>query len=130
MDRLTERHVGVAVFKDKHNLKAAAEKLAAYEETGCTPEEVASLKEFDNSNTQKYLQEIAKHRWNPIEEHLPSDDRYILLSFENFSLPMVGRFTDNAFYLGDCDGEDTCSADGLFVNAWMELPDPYKPEGE
>lgn len=30
--KLTERHAGVAVFKDKRNLKEAAEKLARYEE--------------------------------------------------------------------------------------------------
>ena len=29
--------------------------------------------------------------WIPVEERLPEDDNYILLSFENFSLPLVGR---------------------------------------
>lgn len=32
MERLTERHCGVAVIKDKSKLKEAMEKLAAYEE--------------------------------------------------------------------------------------------------
>lgn len=32
MERLTERHCGVAVIKDKNKLKEAMEKLAAYEE--------------------------------------------------------------------------------------------------
>ena len=46
---------------------------------------------------------------------------------------MIGRYeaeTDGsgAFYLGDCDGEDTCISQDLYVNAWMLLPEPYRPE--
>lgn len=33
--------------------------------------------------------------WIPVDERLPEDDRYILLSFENFSLPLVGRYEEN-----------------------------------
>lgn len=70
--------------------------------------------------------------WIPVEERLPENDDYILLSFENFPLPMIGRYEENeaggAFYLGDCNEEDTCSANDLFVNAWMELPEAYRPE--
>ncbi len=68
--------------------------------------------------------------WIPVEERLPEDDRYILLSFENFSLPLVGRYEENekggAFYLGDCDEEDTCISNDLYVNAWTYLPERYK----
>lgn len=68
--------------------------------------------------------------WIPVEERLPEDDRYILLSFENFSLPLVGRYEENekggAFYIGDCDEEDTCASNDLFVNAWQPLPEPYR----
>lgn len=66
--------------------------------------------------------------WHPIDERVPGDDRFILLSFANFSVPMIGRYHDDAFYLGDCDEEDTCSANNLFVNAWMELPEAYKED--
>ena len=70
--------------------------------------------------------------WIPVEERLPEDDRYILLSFENFSLPLVGRYEENekggAFYIGDCDEEDTCASNDLFVNAWKPLPEPYRPK--
>lgn len=71
--------------------------------------------------------------WIPVEERLPEDDNYILLSFANFSLPMIGRYEKDeegsgAFYLGDCDEEDTCVANDLFVNAWQPLPEPYQPE--
>ena len=40
-------------------------------------------------------------KWIPVEERLPEDDNYILLSFENFSLPLVGR------YEADSDGGGT-----------------------
>ena len=80
---------------------------------------------------------IRKHMnddWIPVEERMPEDGHYILLSFANFNLPMVGRYeTDQeggAFYLGDCDEEDTCISQDLFVNAWRPLPDPYRPEKE
>ena len=70
--------------------------------------------------------------WITVEEGLPEDDRYILLSFENFSLPLVGRYEENekggAFYIGDCDEEDTCASNDLFVNAWKPLPEPYRPK--
>lgn len=74
-----------------------------------------------------------KCSWIPVEERLPEDDKYILLSFKNLSLPLplVGRYQreddgGGAFYLGDCDGEDTCVANNLFVNEWMPLPEPCR----
>lgn len=71
--------------------------------------------------------------WIPVEQRFPDDDDFILLSFNNFNIPLIGRYeeTDDgvgAFYLGDCDEGDTCMANNLFVNAWMPLPDPYRPE--
>ena len=79
---------------------------------------------------------IRKHMndgWIPVEERLPEDDKYILLSFSNFSLLIVGRYErdedgSGAFYLGDCDEQDTCIANDLYVNAWQPLPEPYRPE--
>lgn len=94
--------------------------LAAYEDTGLTPEEIKVLKANENL------------RWIPVEERLPKEEEYILLSFANFSLPLVGRYSKNqdegAFYLGDCDGEDSCISQNLFVDAWMPLPEPYRPD--
>ena len=79
------------------------------------------------------IRKYANDGWISVEEQLPEDDHYILLSFANFTLPMVGRYEINedgsgAFYLGDCDEEDTCVNQDLFVNAWMPLPGPYSPE--
>ena len=80
---------------------------------------------------------IRKHMnngWISVSERFPETDDYILLSFSNFSLPMVGRYEEDsdggAFYLGDCDEEDTCISQDLFVNAWMPLPEPYREERE
>ena len=70
--------------------------------------------------------------WIPVEEELPETDKYILLSFSNFSIPCVGRYEEDenggAFYVG---GDDkSCVSQDIFVNAWMNLPAPYQPKGE
>lgn len=75
--------------------------------------------------------QIEEHSWIPVEERLPEEDEYVLMSFENFTLPIIGRYEkDNdgggAWYAGDDDGCDTCSSQDLFVNAWMPLSEPYK----
>ena len=79
------------------------------------------------------LDEVEKEQnngWIPVEERLPESNKYVLLSFSNCS-PEIGRYEEDseggAFYLGD--EEETCVSQLLFVNAWMELPEPYK-EGE
>lgn len=102
---------------------------------------VQCLAEYENlEKTPKELMDcivslgklIINDGWIPVEERLPEDNRYILLSFENFSLPLVGRYEENeeggAFYIGDCDEEDTCISNDLYVNAWMSLPEPYRPD--
>ena len=69
--------------------------------------------------------------WIPCSEP-PENDRYVLLSFENFSVPMVGRYEEDenggAFYVEDDD--ESCVSQDMFVNAWMNLPAPYQPNGE
>ena len=71
------------------------------------------------------------NEWIPVAEKLPESGKYILLSFENFSLPMIGRYEGNetdggSFYVGD--ETETRTKQDLFVNAWMPLPDPYRGE--
>lgn len=68
-------------------------------------------------------------QWILVSERLPKDDKYILISYENFTLADIGRYeTDKdgngAFYIGDEDR--SCVSFGLFVNAWMPLPEPYR----
>ena len=83
----------------------------------------------------KILDEVEKEHnngWIPCSERLPETNKYILLSFENFSIPVVGRYEEDdeggAFYIGDED--ETCASQMLFVNAWMELPESYKESEE
>ncbi len=68
--------------------------------------------------------------WIPVEERFPKTKGYILLSFENFSIPLVGRFEEDqnggSFFVGD--EEESCSSQNMLVNAWRLLPKPYRPE--
>lgn len=68
--------------------------------------------------------------WIPVEERLPKTDEYVLLSFDSFDIPMIGRYQKvedgGAFYVGD--EEKSCASQYLFVNAWRPLPKPYQPK--
>ena len=61
--------------------------------------------------------------WNYPDEP-PKTDEYVLLSFENFSLPCIGRYSEDEnggnYYCGDED--ETLLSQGLIVNGWMPLP--------
>ena len=103
-------------------------RLAEYEDTGLTPQEIYEQK------AGMILKEMGV-QWIPVEERLPESNDYVLMSFENFPLPLIGRCEcdedgGGSWYLGDCDEDDTCVANDLFVNAWMMLPRPYREEGE
>lgn len=79
---------------------------------------------------QKELREEKQNDgWISIDKRLPSTSNYILLSFSNFTIPTVGRYEvdedgSGAFYIGD--EIETCLSQDLFVNAWQQLPKPYK----
>lgn len=114
-------------------------RLAAYEDTGLTPEEVVTVNDFEKSQVGHLLKELGmerkKHQWIPATEGLPETDDYVLMSFANFTQPLIGRYevTEDgvgAWYLGDCDENDTCTANDLYVNAWIPLPKPYTEAGE
>ena len=79
---------------------------------------------------QKIVNQLAeeyKGGWIPVSERFPDTDEYILLSFSNFSVPLVGRWEEDedggAFYVGD--ETETCVSQDIFVNAWQPLPTPY-----
>ena len=69
-------------------------------------------------------------KWIPCSEKLPEDESYILVSFENATMPDIARYEENdeggTFYPGD--DEKSYSSYGIFVNAWTPLPEPYKEE--
>ena len=51
--RYTEYHAGKAVIKDRKLLPGAMEKLASYENTGLTPEQIMGLKERDTEKASE-----------------------------------------------------------------------------
>ena len=134
--RWEQLRAGQVITKDvSERLYGALCKLKDYEDTGCSPDDVERLNDFTQNEAIKLVQKLnaeeKRHSWIPVEERLPEEDEYVLMSFENLSLPIIGRYEkDNdgggAWYAGDDDGCDTCSSQDLFVNAWMPLPEPYK----
>lgn len=93
--------------------------------------------ECETEDDLKQIQEAMRQYkgWIPIEEALPDPDEHILVSFENFSIPMIGRYTvddddSGTFRIGDVD--ETFIENDLYVNAWMPLPESYRhvPEHE
>lgn len=84
----------------------------------------------DHRQLVSWLKQLADP-WIPITERLPETDDYILISFDNSSLPDIGRYEvdedgGGAFYPGDEDF--TYKSIDLYVNAWMPLPKPWKGE--
>ena len=86
-----------------------------------------------HNKTEEELEQVKEilinSRWVPVNDRLPDPDVYILVSFENFSSPMIGRYTvddddGGTFRIGDMD--ETFIENDLYVNAWMPLPKPYK----
>ena len=81
-----------------------------------------------NADLQKIIdKQSTANGWIPCTERYPDTDKYILISFSNFSVPCVGRYEEDeeggAFYLGD--ELETCVSQDLFVNAWAYLPQCY-----
>ena len=90
MERLThERSRGIKTGYWSPNKKdELVERLAKYENTGLTPQEIYELK------ARTILKAIG-NEWIPVEERLPDPDDHILLSFENFDIPLVGHYEED-----------------------------------
>lgn len=74
-----------------------------------------------------------KSGWIPISERLPGAGEYILVSFANegFSLPDIAVYEVDSYGNGvfyPADRTVPYSLIGVFVNAWMPLPEPYREE--
>lgn len=70
--------------------------------------------------------------WIPADNP-PGNNRYIWLNFENFDLPIVGRYEDDgngggSYYVGD--ETETALSQNMIVSAWGEIPNKHeKDEG-
>lgn len=121
-ERLTTYHCGKAVIKDKNKLSEAMEKLAEFEEKEKCGEWLDAIE------LAKIAIALQSQKWIPCSERLPKDESYILVSFENSTMPDIARYEENdeggTFYPGD--DEKSYSSYGLFVNAWMPLPESYR----
>ncbi len=125
-------------------IQEAFSRLAAYEDLGCTP---GQLVEIDRLYSEQ-ARELGRYRelgtveecgkaverqqaagWIPAEQP-PECGKYVLLSFSNFSVPLIGRYEEDAqggaYYIGD-DMETAASQD-VYVDAWQQLPGPYRKE--
>lgn len=84
-----------------------------------------------NSLLDDLEEDEKENGWIPVDWRLPEADDYILVSFSNYTLPDIGRYESDkdgggAFFPGD--EERSYASFGLFVNAWMPLPEPYKED--
>ena len=76
-------------------------------------------------------QDEKENGWIPVSERLPDPGKYILVSFENFLIPMIGIYTaddDDGGTFRISDEDDSFLEHDLYVNAWMELPERYEED--
>ena len=134
MERLTHKRVnGIKEgYWSPNKKQELVDTLAAYENTGLTPEQIREINRLYAEKCRELAEVKNVNRWIPVDEGMPENDDYILLSFENFPIPDIGRYEQDeeggAFYPGDEDY--TYASFGLFVNAWRLLPEPYRLENE
>lgn len=112
MERLTHpRSSGIKTGYWSPNKKdELIERLAAYEDTGLTPEEIERLKE--------------QHRWIPVEERLPegTEDDYC----PEFNVMTKGAVQATTLNFAPDGTWFDDFGQGYSVIAWMPLPEPYQ----
>lgn len=98
----------VITKKTWEKLYGALWKLKDYEETGLMPNEVTALNAETQKEARKMLERVAKlsdeiekmkrderQQWIPVTEKLPEPETYILVSFDNFTLPDIATYRVN-----------------------------------
>ena len=114
MERLTHpRSSGIKTKYWSPNKKdELVERLAAYEDTDLTPQEIYSLK----AGT---ILKALRTEWIPVEERLPEDGTY-LCTLDGELCGLDEPFT------GMCGIENGKWDEEGCVIAWMPLPEPYQ----
>lgn len=83
---------------------------------------------------KKAVEFYKKMQWIPAENPPEVDkegySEYILLNFTNAAVHEIGQYVvdedgGGAYYIGDGGGL-CCSSYGIFVDAWMPLPERYE----
>ena len=128
MERLTHpRSSGIKTGHWSPEKKdALIERLAAYEDTGLTPQEIYNLK----AGT---ILKVIGAKWIPVKERLPKEDYFVLATVNGIYNHIT--FSD-AIELGELCSDGTWFIAGYpdwnnpNVIAWMPLPEPYQEEGE
>ena len=108
MERLTHpRSSGIKTGYWSPNKKdELVERLAAYEDTGLTPEEIERLKK--------------QHRWIPVEERLPEESLNSVIGWDEYrERCCFVQYYAGSWHLGD---------ESVRIIAWMPLPEAYQPE--
>lgn len=124
-------------------------KLRDYEDTGCSPDDMEQVNNFEQGQAGKLLkrlnEEERKYRWIPVEERTPEDgdSRFYMCIMENHEedLPMFCQYDEGlgfGFWTDIYDKETLGFIDSEFatneelgyekVIAWRPLPEPYQPE--
>lgn len=111
----------VITKKTWEKLYGALCKLKDYEETGLSPDQVSELQDETQEQARQMLERVARlsdeierikgverQQWIPVAEKLPEPETYILVSFDNFTLPDIATYRvdddgSGAFYPGDED---------------------------
>ncbi len=118
MERLThwnERLGRYTIEMTRGSHSRIAQCLAAYEDTGITPDQFQVIEE-EYTKMAKELSELRQqNRWIPVSERLPENGEDVLASDGTYIyLVEYDADLDDAF--GDVDN----------IVAWTPLPEPYK----
>lgn len=115
MERLTHpRSSGIKTGHWSPEKKdALIERLAAYEDTGLTPQEIYNLK------AGTILKAIGA-KWIPVKERLPAESLNSVLGWDEYRQRCCFvQYYDGSWHLGD---------EPVRIAAWMPLPEPYRKE--
>lgn len=113
MERLTHpRNSGIKTGYWSPNKKdELIERLAAYEDTDLTPQEIYSLK----AGT---ILKALRTEWIPVEERLPEESLNSVIGWDEYrERCCFVQYYAGSWHLGD---------ESVRIIAWMPLPEPYQ----
>lgn len=113
MERLTHpRSSGIKTGYWSPNKKdELIERLAAYEDTDLTPQEIYSLK----AGT---ILKALRTEWIPVEERLPEESLNSVIGWDEYrERCCFVQYYAGSWHLGD---------ESVRIIAWMPLPEPYQ----